>query len=234
MIYNALTGALLFCAASAWREASSLDKAISVIQKIHGWKKLLKEVWPRVIDRMKGQQSKESGMKELLISGLILLLSAMHIDAQEASQAGTLDKVIEMVEQHSQKEQHSQEYGQQEIDSMAGMIPFLIKDGDLKLLRTGLAPLFMFRSIFSGKVKEGLHTIKNRIMKDSILSNLSKEQLPNLIAKGLMKKIEDPKYKGIKEDLINYLKKKGQDLSLLELLTKESASKFFEKDKDFK
>lgn len=228
MVYKALSTEIFFCAARAWREASTLDKAVSVIQKIPGWKALLKQVWPRVIDRMKGQHSKESGPKELLISGIITLLSIMNIDAQEVSHPGTLDKVIETVEQHSQK------YGQREIDSMSTMIPFLVSNEEQKLLQTGLSPLLVFKAIFSSKVEKGLSTIKDQILKDSVMSNLPKGQLADLVAKGLMKKVEDPKYAGIKKDLIDYLKKKGQDLSFLELLTKDSASKFLKKDVDFK
>lgn len=210
------------------RQAAAIDKAVSMIRKVPGWQKLIKTVWPQVIERLKGQGAKEAGPRELIISGLIALLSAMNIDAQEASKPGALDKVMQTIEQQKAS------YTQADVDRMAEMIPFNLGDFEKGLLEKGTAPLRLFKYYFSLKIKGGLKDIKNKIMSDKVFSSLSSDQLSEIVGKGLVRKMNDPQYKIYKDQLIKYLKDKGQDMSFLELLARTNTKDFIEKDKDLR
>jgi hypothetical protein len=232
IMYGTITDQLIRTAGDTARVAGTIEKAIKTIQKIPGWKKLIREIWPDVVKGLMGGKKltdKTAGPKDLLIKAIVMLLISMNVDAQEASNPGMIEKVIETVEQKGQTG-----YTQLEIDKMADLIPFLVNKTEQNLLKAGLSPLFAFKGIFSKKVQRGLDQIKKQILSNPVMAALKKEQLADLVAKGLMKKIEDPQYADIKEDLISYLEKKDQSLSLLETIAYKTTLDFLKKNKDFK
>jgi hypothetical protein len=84
--------------------------------------------------------------------------------------------------------------------------------------------------VFAKKVEEGLEGIKKDILADSVFSTLSKDQLAEVIGKGLLEKINNPEFKTLKEQLIAYLEKKEQDLSFLEAMARTTTQDFLKKD----
>jgi hypothetical protein len=220
---NTLHNDVLTIAANLWREASAIDKAVATILKIPGWQKFIKTVWPDVVKRLQGEKAKEAGPRELLISALVVLLSSMGIGASEATNPDTLKKVLEIVSDTGK-------VTQADIKEMADLIPFNVSDKDVSLLKNPLSKLFVFQKILNFKIENGMKEIKDTIQQNPKWLSLGKEGLTDLVVKGLMTKIDQPKYSGIKKDLVEYLQDKKQDLSFVEMVAEKTVSKYLEKN----
>jgi len=200
--------------------AGALDKAIMMVRRIPGWDKAIKEVWPDVIKRLRGEKVVEAGPKGLLISALVVLLTAMNIDAQDASKPDTLKKVIETISE-------DKAIVPEDIKEVSRLIPFLITKFDRKLMASPFSFLPAFKKIFEDKVENGLSQIEKDIEKK--WPGLSKENYAKLVSEGLIEKVNQPEYAEIKEELQNFLKKNQSDMNLIKELAYRTTLKHFSK-----
>lgn len=213
---------ILLTATNLWKQSNILNKNIQDIRKIPNWERALKENWSEILEELKG--SKKAKINPLLSTAVIALISAMGLKAQDIK-PDTLTKIIETV-----KSMPTDTVSQADINEMAKIIPFNIGKTEVELLKNPLSMLFVFKKILENKIENGMDTVKTKIQENPKWAALNKDQLKDLIVKGLMTKIEQPSYKDLKTNLTEYLKDKKEDLSLVEMVASKTVTDYLKKN----
>lgn len=106
---------------------------------------------------------------------------------------------------------------QKKIDEMEKIVPYPVNFAEILTLKSGIVGLEKFESTLQGKIEDGMRekvlpAVKNK----PEFSVMGKDELTDLITKATMQKINNPKYKDVRQSVEKLLQNNGKKMDHIE------------------